>query len=195
MTSDPLFLALLAGSGRGATSVFNDILPATRRIVRSKVRGVSEDDLDDAIQVVVERLIKRDPNENPVANLRAFLIKATRNRLIDQIRSRARSKTVAFDDLLNIPGDDEVPEYEIWLPSSSWGGPNESMYEDPAAQLPPVDEMLEPLKGRQAQLMRLMFLEGMTLKQAAKALNITENNAHQIKHRAIKALRAKLAGM
>ena len=56
-------------------------------------------DAEDVLQTVFLRMLKRDPDANPVENLTSFLHRAAVNASLDLLRTRQNIRNVPLDDL------------------------------------------------------------------------------------------------
>src|SRR3982750_1244609 len=56
-------------------------------------------DAEDVLQTVFLRLVKRDPDADPVGNLPSFLHRAAVNAALDLVRSRQNIRNIPLDEL------------------------------------------------------------------------------------------------
>ena len=116
-------------------------------------------DAEDALQTVFLRLLKRNPDAEPVENISSFLHRAAVNAALDVVRARHHIKNVPLDDL-------------------------EPILAEPAQHRPDrlqdAGEIREWLRGavarlnpRVAQMFILRFFEGKDNPEIARLLNTT----------------------
>ena len=118
----------------------------------------------------------REKMESP-KHLENFLYLVTRNACISYLRSDRATQTT----------------------EKEWGRLTEDEYKGSPADLErlqtellkAITQHLEKLPG--GDILRMSYLEGMTTKEIAEQLNITENTVYIAKSRSLKALRAKLS--
>ena len=56
-----------------------------------------------------------------------------------------------------------------------------------------IQEGIQALMPRDRLFLKLHCMEGLSIKEVASILNISEANAHSVKHRAIERLKTKMA--
>ena len=116
-------------------------------------------DSEDALQTVFLRMLKRDPDAEPVENMSSFLHRAAVNAALDLVRARQNIRSVPLDDL-------------------------EPVLAEPAQRRPDrlqdASEIREWLRGavarlnpRIAQMFILRFFEGKDNPEIASLLNTT----------------------
>jgi len=116
-------------------------------------------DAEDALQTVFLRMLKRDPDAEPVENMPSFLHRAAVNAALDLVRARQNIRDIPLDDL------------EPVLAEPSQHRPD---------RLQAASEIREWLRGalarlnpRIAQMFALRFFEGKDNPEIARLLNTT----------------------
>jgi RNA polymerase sigma-70 factor (ECF subfamily) len=125
-------------------------------------------DADEIVQAAVVRALTHADQLRATDRVEAWLSRIARNAAMDELRQR-RGVPVPIDEV-ELADDDQEP-------ASCWCVPAQ------AAQL----------KAEYAQILRLVDMEGMAVKEAAGVLQVSPNNAMVRLHRARKALRARMA--
>ncbi len=104
-------------------------------------------------------------------SISAWLYQIARNTLIDYYRQQAKKKSVTLTDE-SVIADTTSIENDFITTDSSLA----------------LQKILNSLPERERKIVRLKFYEGMTNKQIAKELNISETNVSTILHRTMKKL-------
>ena len=86
-----------AGSGTDLESVFREYHALVFRAAY-RVTG-NAGDAEDVLQTVFLRLVKRDPDAEPVGNMASFLHRAAVNAALDLVRSRHNIRNIPLDEL------------------------------------------------------------------------------------------------
>ena len=145
------------------------IYAAAGRTARTYAPQWTDEDVEDAAQDVLVRLIRNDYRllrrfDPARAALATYLTIVARSVTIDRIRRR-RVPTV---ELPTGPGEPAAPQA-------------------PSAEVPTVPDGL--LSERQQAVMRLLFDEQMSVDQAAAALGVEAQTIRSTKHKALEKLR------
>jgi RNA polymerase sigma-70 factor (ECF subfamily) len=116
-------------------------------------------DAEDALQTVFLRMVKRDPDAEPIENLSSFLHRAAVNAALDLVRARQNIRNVPLDDLEPVLA--QAPQHR-------------------PDRLQAAVEIREWLRGalarlnpRIAQMFALRFFEGKDNPEIARLLNTT----------------------
>ena len=137
----------------------------------------SEAEAEDILQNGLLKALQRADDLQDDSKLTAWFYQLLRNAVVDHYRSRgsAQRREAALGDLVAALGDDVAPSraFEAKL-CTCLGG------------------VVDTLKPQHAELLRRVDLNGESVRDAAKALKLTANNASVILHRARKELRAQL---
>lgn len=128
-------------------------------------------DAEDVLQTVFLRLLRRGRNAEPLENSESYLRRAAINAALDVIRSRQADQTVP-------------------LPEDS-SGLTGAMQVDVSLRQALARAMAQ-LKPRPAEIFVLRFLEGLSNRQIAQALGISQVLVAVIVHRARQQLRKEL---
>jgi RNA polymerase sigma-70 factor (ECF subfamily) len=119
----------------------------------------SASDAEDVLQTVFLRMLKRDPDAQPVVSISSFLHRAAVNAAVDLVRSRQH--------ISNIPLD----EFEPVLAESSHRGPDRALVAGEIRDWLRV--ALARLNPRIAEMFALRFFEGKENPEIAELLNTT----------------------
>lgn len=131
-------------------------------------------DAEDVLQTVFLRMLRRDRTADPLANFESYLRRAAINAALDVIRSRQSDQFIAL--------------------------PEEASGLSPAAPLPAdtsdlrqaLGRAMSQLKPQQAEVFALRFLEGLSNREIAQTLGISQVLVAVIVHRTRKQLRKEL---
>ncbi len=143
------------------------------------------DDAEDVLQTVFLRLMKRDPEAEPVANIASFLHRAAVNAAVDLVRARQNVRNIPLDEL------------EPVLAEPAHRGP------DRAHSSGEIREWLRGALGRLnpriAEMFALRFFEGKENPEIAQMLNTTPGTVavtlSRTRDRLKKEYRAYLGGV
>ena len=119
----------------------------------------SASDAEDVLQTVFLRMLKRDPEAEPVASMSSFLHRAAVNAAVDLVRSR--------QNIRNIPLD----EFEPVLAESSHRGPDRALVAGEIRDW--LRTALARLNPRIAEMFALRFFEGKDNPEIAELLKTT----------------------
>ena len=131
-------------------------------------------DAEDVLQTVFLRLLRRGRNAEPLENSESYLRRAAINAALDVIRARQSDHTVPF------PEDSSGPS-----------GLTVAMQVDVGLRQALARAMAQ-LKPRPAEIFALRFLEGLSNRQIAQALGISQVLVAVIVHRVRQQLRKEL---
>ena len=131
-------------------------------------------DAEDVLQTVFLRLLRRSRNADPVENAESYLRRAAINAALDVIRSRQADQTVPLPDdesglMRAEPARAEVSGLRLAL-----------------------SRAMAQLKPRPAEIFALRFLEGLSNRQIAQTLGISQVLVAVIVHRTRQQLRKEL---
>jgi len=131
-------------------------------------------DAEDVLQTVFLRLIRRGRNADPLENPESYLRRAAINAALDVIRSRQADQTVP-------------------LPEDSSGlTPTERARADVSGLRQALTRAMGQLKPRPAEIFALRFLEGLSNRQIAQMLGISQVLVAVTVHRTRLQLRKEL---
>ncbi len=131
-------------------------------------------DAEDALQTVFLRLLRRGRNAEPLENAESYLRRAAINAALDVIRSRQAEQTVP------------LPEEASGLVPAAAAQADVSGLRQALAQA------MAGLKPRQAEIFALRFLEGLSNREIAQTLGISQVLVAVIVHRTRQQLRKEL---
>jgi RNA polymerase sigma-70 factor (ECF subfamily) len=131
-------------------------------------------DAEDALQTVFLRMLRRGRSADPLDNPESYLRRAAVNAALDVIRSRQADQTVP-------------------LPEESSGlTPTVPAQADASGLRQALSRAMGQLKPAQAEIFALRFLEGLSNREIAKALGISQVRVAVIVHRTRLQLRKDL---
>jgi RNA polymerase sigma-70 factor, ECF subfamily len=131
-------------------------------------------DAEDAMQTVFLRLLRRGRNAEPLENPEGYLRRAAINAALDVVRARQGEQTVP------------LPE------ESSGMMPTATAQVDISGLRQALSRAMAQLKPRPAEIFVLRFLEGLSNRQIAEALGISQVLVAVIVHRTRQQLRKDL---
>jgi RNA polymerase sigma-70 factor (ECF subfamily) len=131
-------------------------------------------DAEDVLQTVFLRLLRRGPNTEALDNPESYLRRAAINAALDVIRSRRADQTVP------LPGD------------GSGLMPAAPARADLSGLRQALTRALAQLKPRPAEIFALRFIEGLSNRQIAQTLGISQVLVAVIVHRTRQQLRKEL---
>ena len=131
-------------------------------------------DAEDVLQTVFLRLLRRGRDADPLENYESYLRRSAINAALDVIRSRQVNQTVP-------------------LPEDSSGlMPTENARSDVSDLRLALSRAMAQLKPRSAEIFALRFIEGLSNREIAQALGISQVLVAVIVHRARQQLRTEL---
>ena len=130
-------------------------------------------DAEDVLQTVFLRLLGRDRNADALENPESYLRRAAVNAALDVIRSRQAAQTVP------------LPEEPSGLTQTGPGQDNIGLRDA-------LTRAMGKLKPRPAEIFVLRFLEGLSNRQIAQTLGISQVLVAVIVHRTRQQLRKEL---
>jgi RNA polymerase sigma-70 factor (ECF subfamily) len=131
-------------------------------------------DAEDVLQTVFLRLLRRAPNADRLDNEESYLRRAAINAALDVIRSRKADQTVP-------------------LPEDSSGGMLATPAQaDVSGLRQALTRAMAQLKPRPAEIFALRFIEGLSNRQIAETLGISQVLVAVIVHRTRQQLRKQL---
>lgn len=131
-------------------------------------------DAEDVLQTVFLRLLRRGPNTEALDNPESYLRRAAINAALDVIRARRAEQTVP------LPGD------------GSRLMPTATARADISGLRQALTRALAQLKPRPAEIFALRFIEGLSNRQIAQTLGISQVLVAVIVHRTRQRLRKEL---
>ncbi|HEY6337698.1 MAG TPA: sigma-70 family RNA polymerase sigma factor [Candidatus Sulfotelmatobacter sp.] len=131
-------------------------------------------DAEDVLQTVFLRMLRRGRSADPLENAESYLRRAAINAALDVIRSRQASQTVP------------LPEEPSGLM------PTTPAQADVSGLRQALARALAQLKPRPAEIFALRFIEGLSNREIAQALGISQVLVAVIVHRTRQQLRKQL---
>jgi len=128
---------------------------------------------EDVLQTVFLRLLRRNRNADPLENLESYLRRAAINTALDVIRSRQADQTVP-------------------LPEEPSGLAQTEPKQDVSDLRLALTRAMAQLKPRPAEIFALRFIEGLSNREIAKTLGISQVLVAVIVHRTRQQLRKEL---
>jgi len=159
----------LAGDESAYATLLKEVSPVLRAVFRTTFKRyqLSASDQEDVIQDVLITLHLRRDQWNRALPLLPWVFAITRNKIIDEVRRRARRRDI---DLLMLPLD-EV---------------REDMLRVDAAH--DADRLLEMLPPRNRRIVSSISIEGYSARELANQLGISEVAVRIVHHRSLKGL-------
>ena len=117
------------------------------------------DDAEDVLQTVFLRMLKRDPDAEPVGNMPSFLHRSAVNAALDLVRARQNVRSVPLDEL------------EPVLAEPAHRGPDRAQSSGEIRQW--LRGALARLNPRIAEMFMLRFFDGRENPEIARLLNTT----------------------
>jgi len=117
------------------------------------------DDAEDVLQTVFLRMLKRDPDAEPVGNMPSFLHRSAVNAALDLVRARQNVRSVPLDEL------------EPVLAEPAHRGPDRAQSSGEIRQW--LRGALARLNPRIAEMFMLRFFDGKENPEIARLLNTT----------------------
>ena len=142
--------------------------------VRAWIDDAADRDAEDMVQDLVESMLERADDAEPVEDLSAYIYRSLRNRIVDAYRRKRRTEALP-DDLV-----DMAPLVEEELEED----------EERDALYAAIDE----LPAAQREVLVATELEGRSFKELAAEWNVPIGTLLARKHRAVLALRDALTG-
>jgi len=162
--------------------------PRLRAYIRRQVGDLG--DAEDLLQDVFEELFSAYQLTQPIEQVAGWLMRVTRNRIIDRFRARAREARVIDRSRA---GEDAEPRLIDEWPAPAGDGPESiAMREQWFAQLTAA---IEALPAAQRDVFIAHELEGRSFRELAAASGEGINTLLGRKHAAVKALRAVLGDL
>lgn len=164
-----LMRAAIGGDTAAYRRLLSSLTPALRSVARRHCLRVGLDggDAEDVVQEVLLALHLKRHTWDPDRPISPWIMTITRNKLIDVRRRRGKGNSLPIEGVADILGSDKSEEHMRRFD---------------------VDRMLERLGERQRDLVRSLSLEGRSVQETAKRLNMSEVAVRVALHRAIKAL-------
>jgi RNA polymerase sigma factor (sigma-70 family) len=164
-----LMRAAVNGDAGAYRQLFASLVPVLRATARRHCArvGLDSGEAEDVVQETLLAIHLKRHTWDLDRPIGPWIMTIARYKLIDRLRHRGRWKELPIDDMDNIvaaEGTDNTPERLD------------------------VDRMLDKLGGRQRDLVRSVSIEGRSVEETAKRLNMSQGAVRVALHRAIKGL-------
>ncbi|THD84671.1 sigma-70 family RNA polymerase sigma factor [Aliigemmobacter aestuarii] len=156
-----------AGDSRAYTAFLRTITPVLRGIVRARGGGLGEAVCEDVLQEVLLAVHLKRHTWQVGSPVRPWLYAIVRYKVVDALRARGGKVEVQIEDFGDVLAAEPGPD------------PTE------AADMAKMIGLLDDRSGR---LVRMIGIEGASVAEVGKALNMTEGAVRVALHRAFKTL-------
>ena len=170
---------LMRAAINGDSSAYRRLLASLTPVLRAAARrncariGLDDGEAEDVVQEALLAIHLKRHTWDPDRPIGPWITTIARNKLIDARRRRGNRPMLPIDDLADIltaeGGDDSMDRRDL-------------------------DRLVGKLGERQRDLVRSLSVEGHSIQETAKRLNMSEGAARVALHRAIKALAALYRG-
>lgn len=166
-----LMRAALAGDG----IAYRELLDTLSRVLRGAAHrgfaraGLGPDEAEDVVQETLLAIHLKRHTWDPDKPLGPWVRAVARHKLLDALKRRGRRIEIPVDDLIDV------------LPAE----PAET-----GLDRRDVDRMLEQLGGRQREIVRSVSVEGVSIRDTAERLNMTDGAVRVALHRGLRTLAA-----
>jgi len=168
---------LMAQAQNGDQEAYRQVLeqavPLVRKVVNERWQGDPQQ-REDIVQDILMHIHNARHTYDPVRPFRPWLYAIARYRVIEAIRYRSRR------------GQEFQPEPEVFE-TFTVDDTNRTL--DDLAAKDTVSKAMAKLPEKQKRTIELVKLEGLSMREAAAKLNMTETATKVTSHRAMKALR------
>ena len=162
-----LLAAANAGDAGAYTQFLQTVTPVLRGIVWAKGGSLGEAGCEDVLQEVLLAVHLKRHTWDSGAQVRPWLYAITRHKIVDAFRKRGRKIDVPIDDFAEV--------------FAAEAGPDPTEAADMA-------KMIGMLDRRSAEIIRKIGLEGVSVAETGKALEMSEGAVCVALHRALKTL-------
>jgi len=132
-------------------------------------------DPDEVLQQVFIKIWLQREKLDPEKSFLSFLFTIAKHEVIDQLRSAVNKKLYLLGDMLT----------DLNIPDHSGSDPQQEMEQK-------VDELIKKLPERRKQIFELSRFDGLSYKEIAKQLNISENTVDTQIRKALDFLRNEI---
>jgi RNA polymerase sigma factor (sigma-70 family) len=171
--SEEEWAVLMRAAVNGDAGAYRQLLASLVPVLRATARrhcarvGLDSGEAEDVVQETLLAIHLKRHTWDLDRPIGPWIMTIARYKLIDRLRHRGRWTELPIDDMDNIvaaEGTDNTPERLD------------------------VDRMLDKLDGRQRDLVRSVSIEGRSVEETAKRLNMSQGAVRVALHRAIKGL-------
>lgn len=164
---EQLLAAANAGDARAYARFLRAVTQTLRGIVRARGGGLGEAACEDVLQEVLLAIHLKRHTWTPGAPVRPWLYAITRYKVVDAFRARGRKIDLPIEDFAEV------------LPAEAGPDPTEAA---------DMDKMIGMLDMRSAQIVRKIGLEGVSVAETGRALEMSDGAVRVALHRALKTL-------
>ncbi len=143
--------------------------------------GFQEQNIVDAIQDVFINLCEKKKDLTGISNIKFYLLKSLRNRLVDI--AKQEGKSVSFSPVINV----EVSIAETYDHAEN----RLIQMEEEEEKKREIQAMLASLSPRQQEIIYLHFMEGYNYRQVAELMGMNYGNVRKMIYKSFKLLRTK----
>lgn len=171
LSEDPELEALLRAANNGDQRAYarflTTITPMLRGIARSRGAGLSSDACEDIVQETLLAIHQKRHTWRQDLPVRPWLYAIVRYKVVDAFRARGRRVHVQIDDFAEvIPAEPDV---------------------DPTVRSD-AERVISHLDVRSARIVRAIGLDGASIAEVSRALDMTETAVRVALHRGLKKL-------
>jgi RNA polymerase sigma factor (sigma-70 family) len=166
-----LMISGLDGCAADHAALLRLLVPLLRGFYRRRASG-AEDDIEDLVQETLIAVHTRRATYDRDRAFTAWLFAVARYKMIDHFRRIRRLQPIeGLEDMLVADG-----------------------FEDASSARLDVEDLLETLPAKQANVIRATRIDGLSIAEAAAAQGIGESDAKVSVHRGLKSLMARIQG-
>jgi RNA polymerase sigma-70 factor (ECF subfamily) len=162
---------LLRAANRGDQRAYGDFLraitPVVRGIARARGGGLGDDAIEDIVQETLLAIHQKRHTWREDMAVRPWLYAIVRYKVVDAFRARGRRVQVPIEDFAEV------------LPAEA--GPDPTERSD-------AERVIDRLDPRAARIVRAIGLEGASIAETSRALQMTETAVRVALHRGLKKL-------
>lgn len=166
----------LAGDQRAYRLLLQESASMLSDYFRSRI--YRQDNRDDLVQETLLSLHRALSTYNPSLPYSNWMYSIAYRRYIDYVRKQSRI------DRMEVPGETILP----LLPNHERENPDEIV------DRPAVLKAIQDLPEKQREIVRLLKIDGLSVKEAASVLDMSETALKVAAHRAYKKIRARFPG-
>ena len=167
-----LMRAAMAGDAAAYNRLLTALAPAIRSVARRGLgrAGLAIEDAEDVVQETLLAIHLKRHTWDPSMPLGPWVRAIARNKLIDVMRRRGHRGHIPIDEVMDTLASDEG---------------------EPTLLPGKLDEHLQSLPDRQQSVVRAISLDGVSIRETAAKLKMTEGAVRVALHRGLAALSAK----
>jgi RNA polymerase sigma factor (sigma-70 family) len=183
-SDNQLLLAAMRGDNKAFVVFCSRVLPvlhlhvsqlcSSYRLDRSLVEDFSNDTLVRVLDHIKGQPKSASSDPNPIRNAEAWIKTIATHIVIDFVRKVARLKERPINDL---PEDSPAPGSDLTL-----------------GEIERLEALFDTLSLREREVTELLYIDGLTVDEAAKQLGISHDAVRKANQRALRRLKEKLQG-